>query len=117
MAGSREVASERGMVHGRTLLGAIDSHLGDLAHTRPWVLSERSEALEEMAGAWLEDGGENWLPSLRPAWLSEHVEALPPEERASRSQTLAEFVGWAAERGLVSPPVRPNRVSRPEAPP
>lgn len=71
MPGSRELANDRGMVHERTLLGAIDTHLGDLAHNRPWVLNERSEALEEMA------------------------------ERPSRSQTLAEFVGWAADRGLV----------------
>jgi hypothetical protein len=89
------------------LLGAIDDHEGHLVHNRPWMADERTEALREMAAAWFEDVGENWVPSLvlAPGWLTAHLESLVDHARDIHSNALAfaEFIHWADAEGLTAP--------------
>lgn len=92
---------ERGFAHGRTLLGAIDTFLGRLAHTRPWLMDAREPELEAMAEAWLADGGANWLPSLAPEWIDGHLAGLPADAAAARAESVADLLGWAREEGLL----------------
>ncbi len=101
MASSGATADGRGLVHARTLFGAIDDHLGFLVHNRPWVVEAHSEVLEEMAAAWIARGGENWLPSVDRTWVAEYVRDRPEADRLTGGIAVAEFFRWATREGLV----------------
>ncbi len=92
---------QRGHAHGRTLLGAVDAHLGTLAHTRPWLVAEREAELVAMARAWLDAGGPNWLPSVSWEWVGAHVAALPGGARAARAEAARDLLAWARAEGLL----------------
>lgn len=94
---------EIGLTHGRTLLGAIDAHVGSLHHTRPWLVSEREESLARMADAWFAAGGANWLPDVGYAWLARHLHPMPREQRVRDAAAVADLLTWAAAQGLVPP--------------
>ena len=101
MGSSAAADDGRGLVHARTLFGAIDDHLGHLVHTRPWVMEAHQEVLEAMAAAWIARGGENWLPSLDRTWVAEYVRDRPADDRLTGGIAVAEFFRWATEEGLV----------------
>ena len=92
---------QRGHAHGRTLLGAVDTHLGTLAHTRPWLVAEREAELGAMARDWLDAGGPNWLPSVSGEWVEGHVAALPAGDRAARAGAARDLLAWARAEGLL----------------
>lgn len=92
---------EIGLAHGRTLLGAIDAHVGSLHHTRPWLVGEREEALGEMADAWFEAGGDNWLPDVGYDWLARWLHPLPRGRRGRYAEAVADLLTWAVAQGLV----------------
>jgi hypothetical protein len=88
------------VAHGGTLLGAIDTFLGRLAHTRPWLVASREQQLGALAEAWLEQGGANWLPSLSTRWIARHVAELSREKRMARAEAAADLLAWAKAEGL-----------------
>lgn len=96
------VLREIGLVHGRTLLGAIDGHVGAMHHVRPWLVAQREAILEDVADAWFATGGDNWLPDLDPVWLSERLAALPPDRRAREGEAVADLLTWAVAQGLIA---------------
>lgn len=99
--GADGVLREIGLTHARTLLGAIDAHLGSLHHTRPWLVAERERLLEDVADAWFADRGDNWLPDLHPGWLADRLSTLPPARRVREGEAVADLLAWAVSQGLL----------------
>lgn len=95
-----ELVNER--AHERTLLGAIDSYLSQLAHVRPYLVSGYRDVLEHMAEVWLKKGGENQLAALTPLWLNLHIgDATFVAERQLRRESISDFLAWTKREGLV----------------
>ncbi|MGD9696941.1 MAG: hypothetical protein AB7V42_14915 [Thermoleophilia bacterium] len=90
------------VVHERTLLGAIDAHLGALSHNSPWLVDPRGEALDAMAREWLGDAGRNWLPDVPAGWVRRHLDRFDGEERELRARAVDDFLAWAEEQGLIA---------------
>lgn len=95
--------SDRGLVHARTLLGAIDDHVGGLVHNRPWIADERRRVLEDLALAWTDADGDNWLPALaaRPDWLATHLAGRSATGREAATEAVLEFLAWSRQQGLI----------------
>ncbi len=99
---------EIGLAHGRTLAGAIDAHIGNLHHNRPWLAAEREDVLEALADAWEDEGGPNWLPSLDPGWVDRRLAGLPPTERDREEAALRDLLAWARAQGVLRAPDAPE---------
>lgn len=102
MGSSHAPADGRGLVHARTLFGAIDDHLAFLVHSRPWLVEAHESVLEGMAAAWIARGGDNWLPGVDRVWVAEYVRDRPEPDRLTGEIAVAEFFRWAAAEDLVS---------------
>ena len=97
--GRSVVASRRrnhGVAHARTLVGAIDDHLGYLVHDQPWLIDHRTTVLEDLAEEWLGEGHANWLPDLDINWVAAQMVARSESDR----DAVEQFLRWAALEGI-----------------
>jgi hypothetical protein len=89
------------LAHECTLLGAIDSYLSEVVHTRPYLASAQREALEHFAEWWLnEQGGANDMAAAGEASLSEYLTRI--EHGGTAMAPLRSFFDWARREGLTS---------------
>ncbi len=94
------ISSEH-LVHERTLLGAIDSYLSELVHTRPFLAADQRETLEIFADWWLnEQSGANDIGAIG----STHLRDFQPhiEHSGVAMIALRMFFDWAKREGLRS---------------
>jgi hypothetical protein len=92
------------LVAERTLMGAVDSFLKSIVHVRPQLVKR----FEKISGAWievwLEEGGENMLEAVYPAWLANYLaqlEAQSSEERVEAERFFQIFYTWAVQEKLI----------------
>jgi len=91
---------EYSRVHERTLLGAIDSYLSSLVHTRPFLAADQREALGRFAEWWLnEQGGANDVAASH-ANVRDYLMRI--EHAGPDMAALKSFFDWAREEGLSS---------------
>lgn len=88
------------LAHERTLLGAVDSYLGELVHVRPFLIQHYREICESMTEEWLENGGPNAIDALTPEWLLHYVDRQTNSVAAT--EVLSSFCTWAVEQGLIA---------------
>jgi hypothetical protein len=88
------------LVHERTLLGAIDSYLSSLVHTRPFLAADQRGALEHFADWWLnEQGGANDVSVVGAAEVRGYLTRI--EHGGAAMTALKSFFDWARKEGLV----------------
>jgi hypothetical protein len=85
--------------HERSLLGAIDTFLSSLVHTRPFLAGEYRDALHVFADVWLASDGENDLAALNDARIRDCMALVTPTDHSD--QAIAEFTSWAQRTGLL----------------
>ena len=86
------------LVHERTLVGAVDSFLGQLVHVRPHLAGAYRQHLEVMAEHWLATGQPNLLEMLSPRWLKQYLQVPQYEDHL---YALRDFYAWAVREGLL----------------
>ena len=90
------------VVHERTLLGAIDSYLSQLVHTRPQLASDHREALEHFAEVWLhEHSGENDVTAATTDRVFMKSYLARVEHAGPTMLALKSFVDWGRKEGLI----------------
>jgi len=87
------------LAHERTLLGAVESFLGELVHVRPWLAEEYRDACEEMVQWWMESDGGNEIGAVTSEWVQAWLadQAMSPASPAA----LQDLFAWAVARGLI----------------
>lgn len=86
-------------VHGRMLLGAIDSFMATVVHVRPHLAPGYRDALEAFAETWIDGGHPNQIDSLDEVWLLSYLEGCGI--RSLTEIALREFFAWAKHEGLL----------------
>ncbi|CAN5584455.1 hypothetical protein BH10CHL1_BH10CHL1_05120 [soil metagenome] len=86
------------LVHERTLVGAVDSFLGQLVHVRPHLAGAYRQHLEVMAEHWLATGQPNLLEMVPPSWLKKYLQVPHYEHHQS---ALRDFYVWAVRENLL----------------
>ncbi len=87
------------LAHERTLVGAVDSFLGELVHVRPYLRSDYSEVLESMTERWIEEIGINRIDVVEPQWLGAYIATA--HDRTLAMNALHDFYKWAIQRDLI----------------
>ena len=90
------------LVHERTLMGAVDSFLGQLVHVRPHLAGAYRDHLETMVEQWLTAGYANQLEAVTGDWLQHYLRSAAqaePDQRPDRA--VRDFYQWAVRQQLL----------------
>ena len=87
------------LAHERTLVGAVDSYLKALVHTRPFLAQRYADVLEGMTERWLDERGANAVNALDAAWVANYIATLP--DRQTALSALQDFYRWAGQSNLI----------------
>ena len=88
------------IAHDRMLVGAIDSFMGSVVHTRPFLASAYREQLERMAERWINEGGPNALAAVTSEWLHSYLASAEEPEKAELA--VRELYTWALNEELIA---------------
>lgn len=88
------------VAHDRMLVGAIDSFMGSVVHTRPFLASEYREQLERLAERWIGEGGANALAAVSSEWLRSYLAGTEEPEKAELA--VRELYTWALSEELIT---------------
>jgi hypothetical protein len=88
------------LTHQRTLLGAVDTYVSDLVHTRPHLAAAHRARLEDFAEWWLEEqGGANDIRAISAAQVRDYLTRIEPS--GASATAVRSFFDWARAEHLI----------------